>query len=71
MKAVFEKGDIVCHRASFLRSISWYTDVPINGKVVDAGDPEMPLVLWCDRDEPCRINAKNILLYEERHKEPA
>jgi hypothetical protein len=77
MKTVFEVGDIVCYRSSFLRSIGWYTDVPINGRVVSAqhgacpGCEGFPKVQWCDRDDAIAVNPANLILYNERHLESA
>lgn len=71
MTTTFKLGELVCYRASFLRSISWFTNVPIDGKIVDVSDPEMPGIHWCDRDEPIRVNAKNLILKSELHLEPA
>ena len=65
--ATFQQGDIVRHRAEFLRSISWYTDVPKDGLVVSVGEssggvPAIVVVQWNDRDEGdfTRILATNI-----------
>jgi hypothetical protein len=71
MTHTFKEGDLVCYARKFLQSVGWYTDVPIDGKVVDASDPEMPGILWCDREEPIRMNAKNLVLKSELHLEPA
>lgn len=69
MIAKFKPGDIVCHKATFLRSICWFTDVPINGRVESICDPYVK-VQWCDRGEAILINPANIILYSERHLEP-
>lgn len=37
----FKVGDIVKHKASFLKSVGWYTNVPVNGKVVKVESPAM------------------------------
>jgi len=39
MKTEFKTGDIVCHKAEFLRSVGWYTNVPINGKILAVCPP--------------------------------
>jgi hypothetical protein len=69
MTTKFKPGDIVCHKAAFLRSACWYTNVPINGRV-EAVDPGMLTVLWCDSQKPGRVLAANVILYDERHLEP-
>lgn len=50
---LYKKGDIVKHKASFLRSVGWYTDVPINGLVVqDQETADSPVrVHWNDADD--------------------
>jgi hypothetical protein len=60
----FAVGDLVMHRASFLRAIGWYTDVPVNGIVKGYGElgPNYPLVLWSDAVDPTSVNAMNIIL---------
>jgi len=68
------KGDVVCYKAAFLRSVGWLTNVPTNGVVVDDTDPTYPRVQWCDDDRDSlgvRVHAGNLLLYADRHKEPA
>jgi len=72
MKTIFEQGDIVCFRRSFLQSIGYYTDVPLNGKVLDVmgtGGGLLVLVEWCD-DHISRVNTKDLILYSERGLEP-
>lgn len=69
MTTTFKIGDIVCHKATFLRNIGWYTNVPRNGKVT-AVDGDMLSVHWCDREDPARILAVNVIKYDERHLEP-
>ena len=70
----FKVGDIVCHSRAFLRSTSWYTNVPTNGKVTDVDcdrvgrGPEMLTVEWCD-GHTNRILACNVRLYAKRHLE--
>jgi hypothetical protein len=47
--ATFKEGDIVKHKGSFLKSISWYTDVPKNGKVLSVkkfGERALLEVKW-------------------------
>lgn len=69
MTKTFKPDDIVCHKAAFLRSVQWYTGVPINGKVQDVkGD--LVLVLWSNEDQPTYIRDSNIILFSERHLEP-
>ncbi len=74
-KPQFREGDVVCHSAAFLKSTSWYTNVPINGRVVfvdrdRAGrGPDMLTVEWAD-GHSCRILACNVRLYNQRHLEP-
>lgn len=70
MTTEFKKGDIVCHKAKFLRDIGWFTNVPINAKVL-AVDEDLVTVQWNDRDEPNRIHRGNLILFAERHLEPA
>ncbi len=67
MTTTFKINDIVCFRAEFLRSISWYTDVPINGKVLEV-DGELVTVRWCG-GEVGRVRRSNLLLFSERHLE--
>lgn len=58
MKPKFAVGDIVRHKGSFLRSIAWYTGVPVNGRVVSAeplGTCILYRVEWCDGTENCII----------------
>lgn len=47
----FREGDLVKHKGSFLRAVSWYTGVPRNGKVVAVdtmGGMTTYRVHWCD-----------------------
>jgi hypothetical protein len=69
MTTTFKPGDIVCHKATFLRSIAWYTNVPINGRV-EAVDGNILTVHWNDQENPTRILAANVILFSERHLEP-
>jgi hypothetical protein len=66
-----KKGDLVCYTKAFLRSTSWYTNVPIDGKIIDDSDQEFPVVRWCDREEPVRVHCKNLILKGRLHLEPA
>ena len=47
----FSVGQIVKHKAKFLKSIGWYTDVPRNGIVRGFNSLDMPRVQWCDSDD--------------------
>ena len=68
--ARFGVGDIVKHRASFLKSVGWYTDVPRDGIVrglseqLQTDGVPFPRVQWCDRPEDTDgtlINPHNIM----------
>jgi hypothetical protein len=66
-------GDIVCHKAKFLRSAGWYTDVPKNGRVVDTKTFSGGLLLtveWSDGTVGKILDA-NVIRYDRRHLEPA
>lgn len=65
----FKAGDVVCYSRAFLKSTAWYTDVPINGRVLDV-DEDYITVLWHDRTDPIRVRDTNLILYKERHLEP-
>ena len=61
-------GELVRYTSAFLRSAGWYTDVPIDGKVLEV-EPEkkrvsdttyVVTVQWCDRDAPIRVLSCNI-----------
>lgn len=71
----FKVGDVVCYRAGWLRSVGWYTDVPINGEVTHLdrlGDQVLVEVVWADgREIPRRVLASNLIHYDRRHTEPA
>ena len=69
MTTTFKPGDIVCHKATFLRSIGWYTDVPINGRV-EAVEDGVLTVLWNNHKDPTHILGVNVILYSKRHLEP-
>jgi hypothetical protein len=64
-KYSFKAGDLVRHTSAFLRSTGWYTNVPKDGRVeaVDDSDPNFVLltILWCDREQPIRVNACNVM----------
>jgi hypothetical protein len=66
---VFKNGDIVVFKREFLRNISLYVDVPLNGKVVNDSDPDFPVILWCDRDITQLVNARNLILESEKYLE--
>ena len=54
MKAKFAVGDIVRHTGKFLRSVGWYTEVPINGRIISVqplGTIVLYLVEWSDGSE--------------------
>ena len=50
----YKPGDIVRHTTKFLRSVGWYTNVPINGCVREVRDENsgyfsgFPVVEWSD-----------------------
>ena len=52
LKPPYHKGDIVRHKAAFLRSTGWYTNVPINGQVLEASkkidDHQLLVIEWSD-----------------------
>ena len=48
--AIFKVGDVVKHKAKFLQSIQWYTDVPKDGIVRGHNNSGYPKVQWCDDD---------------------
>ena len=62
-KPPYKKGDIVRHRAEFLRSTGWYTNVPINGQVLEAPDAvenhQLLTVEWSD-SETTKILSANV-----------
>lgn len=67
----FKVGDIVCHAAAWLRSVSWFTDVPDKGTVTKVGpNPHLVSVQWPDLDKPTRLHRNNIVLHDQRHLEP-
>lgn len=69
MTKTFKAGDIVCHKGAFLRSVQWYTHVPLNG-FVQKVEGDLVLVLWNNETLPTFIRDSNIILYSERHLEP-
>jgi hypothetical protein len=63
---MFKVGDIVKHKSSFLKSIGWYMDVPIDGKVMSIDERiGWPRVQWCDDDRSMLINPANIMMANE------
>ncbi len=62
---LYKKSDLVKHKASFLRSTGWYTNVPRDGRVaIDQETPEdIVRVQWCDAEEVVGIYPMNILPY--------
>lgn len=67
---MFKVGDIVKHKASFLRSIGWYFDVPINGKVISLNKNNWPKVFWNTEEElsdedGTLINPVNIMMAKD------
>jgi hypothetical protein len=70
----FTVGDIVCHRAAFLRSCGWYTNVPKNGRVTNVENMskyQLLTVEWTNDEAPSKILSANVILYNRRHLEPA
>jgi hypothetical protein len=66
----FKVGDIVKHKASFLKSCGWYTNVPVNGKVVAIEDPARlgigcVQVDWSDGSASRPIRESDILLAKD------
>jgi hypothetical protein len=57
----FKVGDVVKFKASFLQSVQWYTDVPMNGVVKELLKYGNVLVAWCDGYES-GVHPKNIML---------
>jgi len=70
MTTGFQVGDLVCHSRRFLRSTSWYTNVPYDGKVVELLDHDLVMVHWCNQDEPSPNHKDHIILFREKHLEP-
>jgi hypothetical protein len=64
----FKTGDIVCFRASFLRSVQWFTDVPLNGKILSI-EGDIAKIEWSD-EGVSGSHTKNLILESEKHKEP-
>ena len=69
----FKVGDIVKHKASFLKSIGWYTGVPVNGEVVSSKhnddtqlDSGYISVMWAGEWKgPTTILACNVMLAKD------
>ena len=66
----FKVGDIVKHKASFLKNIGWITNVPVDGKVVrvekpDAYSVDCVQVHWSDGSWSSPIREEHILLASE------
>ena len=63
----YRAGDKVKHRAAFLKSTSWYTDVPRYGVVVDArtwdgmSGRQMLEVEWFGCEAPRKILSTNVI----------
>ena len=59
-----QPGAIVRPSSEFCRSISWHTNVPVNGIVLSAtevyADRMLCRVRWCDRDESVSVLASNL-----------
>lgn len=75
-KPEFKVGDIVKWKACFLKSTCWFTNVPIDGKVVEypvdfgkgiSGGPntDYARIVWCDWKEAKIVNVRNIMLASE------
>lgn len=61
---LYKKGDIVKHKAAFLRNTGWFTGVPVDGLVVEnqQATDDLVRVQWCDAEEAVGILSANILL---------
>ena len=62
----YKKGDRVKHRAKFLRSLCWFTNVPRYGTVTEdqvEGNPVVR-VQWCDQVEVTPILDVHILPFD-------
>jgi hypothetical protein len=68
----FKVGDIVAFRASFLRSVGWFTDVPRNGRVVAVTGPfsghQVVTAEWCDGNTFKTLDT-NLLHFNRLHLE--
>lgn len=56
----YARGDVIRFTGSHLRSIGWYTGVPINGVVLGQEGERLDgesiyLVKWCDRENLMRV----------------
>ena len=55
-------GDLVKHKAKFLRFAGWITEVPKNGKITStSGIGGYVGVLWCNQKESALICMDNIM----------
>ena len=64
----FKVGDIVKHKASFLKSTGWYTNVPTNGEVkATTLSGEYVHIQWCNRpsNELAAIRVCNIMFAKD------
>lgn len=65
-KREFKVGDTVRYRKQFLRSTSWYTNVPRNGTVTSLrslpGIGQLCEVDWCEYDPPGTVGSFNLEL---------
>ena len=66
MATQFNVGDIVRYKASFLRSVGWYTNVPDRGEVVSTKSTikslELIKVKWPGDAQPMSILSSNLVL---------
>lgn len=69
MTSEFKIGDRVCFSSTFLRSIQWHTDVPINGVVVEIRGKKRAAVEWSD-DTTSTVVTTNLILESEKGLEP-
>jgi hypothetical protein len=70
---LFKVGDIVCHKAAFLRSIGWYLDVPRDGRVTAVGvfsGGQLLSVDWSDDIGSTKCLGSNVILASRKHLEP-
>ena len=73
MTTTFKVGDIVCFASKFLHDCGWYTEVPLNGQVLeirDGGYGNLLQIHWCDHVAPTLVHSSNVILFDERHLEP-
>jgi hypothetical protein len=63
MKPEYKVGDLVKHKAEFLRNTGWITNVPING-IVKHVDGDRLKVQWCDVKHAALILACNVVPYD-------